>query len=120
MRYELTKDLFDYMNTFNLERLVELEKTDLKDIDKIKELVDASRYSLEKKIDPKIGKEDRNGKYNTDTDFGINVNNYISWIKEQHNTTETSSSKKADKSTPASQKQPASENKKHNNKRGGI
>lgn len=119
-QYELTKDLFDYMNTFNLERLVELEKTDLKDIDKIKELVDASRYSLEKKIDPKIGKEDRNGKYNTDTDFGINVNNYISWIKEQHNTTEKSSSKKADKSTPASQKQPASENKKHNNKRGGI
>lgn len=119
-QYELTKDLFDYMNTFNLERLVELEKTDLKDIDKIKELVDASRYSLEKKIDPKIGKEDRNGKYNTDTYFGINVNNYISWIKEQHNTTEKSSSKKADKSTPASQKQPASENKKHNNKRGGI
>lgn len=96
-KYDCTKNLFDDMNTFQLNNLVMLENSELNEVELIKNLVAASKQSIEKRIKPNIGKEDNSGKYNSTTDFGINVDNYISWITKQHQ-------KQASKGTAATSK----------------
>lgn len=71
--YDLTKDLFDNMNSFKIEDLIKLESSELKEVEQIQKLIDAARQSKEHNIKPYIGKEEHEGKYNSTTDFGINV-----------------------------------------------
>lgn len=128
-KYDLTKNLFDDMNSFNLDNLVKLESSELKEVEQIQKLVDAAKQSKEAQIKPNIGKEDNDGKYNSATDLGININNYISWITEKHlvvqkgkkaDTPKQSKKKEKTKSDPEKKEQSASDGKKKDNIRGGI
>ncbi len=81
-QYDLTETLFEDMNSFNLNNLIELEKTELKEIEHIKKIVNASRLSIEKKIP-------LNGKYNSDTDPEITIDRFINRITTNVPTTST-------------------------------
>ena len=127
--YDLTKDLFDNMNSFKIEDLIKLESSELKEVEQIKKLISAARQSKEHNIKPYIGKEDYDGKYNSATDLGININNYISWITETHsavqkkakgNTPKQSKKKENTKSDSGKKEQSASDGQKKDNIRGGI
>lgn len=127
--YDLTKDLFDNMNSFKIEDLIKLESSELKEVEQIKKLISAARQSKEHNIKPYIGKEDYDGKYNSATDLGININNYISWITETHsavqkkakgNTPKQSKKKENTKSDSGKKEQSASDGKKKDNIRGSI
>lgn len=83
-KYDCTKNLFDDMNSFKIEDLIKLESSELKEVEQIQKLISAAKQSKEYNINPHIGKEDNDGKYNYTTDFKINVDNYISWITKQH------------------------------------
>ena len=127
--YDLTKDLFDNMNSFKIEDLIKLESSELKEVEQIKKLISAARQSKEHNIKPNIGKEVNDGKYNSATDLGININNYISWITETHsavqkkakgNTPKQSKKKENTKSDSGKKEQSASDGQKKDNIRGGI
>ncbi len=127
--YDLTKDLFDNMNSFKIEDLIKLESSELKEVEQIKKLISAARQSKEHNIKPYIGKEDYDGKYNSATDLGININNYISWITETHSavqkkakgdTSKQSKKKENTKSDSGKKEQSASDGQKKDNIRGGI
>lgn len=124
-KYDLTKNLFDDMNSFNLENLINLESSKLKEVEQIQKLVDAAKQSKYAQIKPDIGKEDNNGKYTTD--LGIDINNYISWITKKHQAvqkgkkTDAPSKKKGKtKSDSEKKEQSASDGKKKGNTRGSI
>lgn len=126
--YGLTENLFDDMNSFNLGSLVKLKSSELKEVGQIQKLVAAAKKSKEKKIKPNIGKEANGGKYNSATDQEININNYISWITEDHSAvqkgkkadaTEISKKKESNKSDSVKKEQ-SSDGKKKDNIRGGI
>ncbi len=127
--YDLTKDLFDNMNSFKIEDLIKLESSELKEVEQIKKLISAARQSKEDNIKPYIGKEDHDGKYNSATDLGINIDNYISWITEKHSaaqkkakgdTSKQSKKKENTKSDSGKKEQSASDGTKKDNIRGGI
>lgn len=128
-KYDLTKTLFDDMNSFNLENLIKLETSELKEVRQIQELVNAAKQSKDAQISPNIGKENNGGKYNSATDLGININNYISWITEKHSAAQKnkktdspkqSEKKEKTKSDSGKKEQSASDGKKKDNIRGGI
>lgn len=125
-KYDFTKNLFDDMNSFNLENLVKLENSELKEVELIQKLVDAARKSKQDQIKPNIGKEDNDGKYNSATDLRIDINNYISWITEKHpaeqkkKKTDAPKQSKKNKSDSEKKEQSASDGKKKDNIRGGI
>lgn len=125
-KYDFTKNLFDDMNSFNLENLVKLENSELKEVELIQKLVDAAKKSKKDQIKPNIGKEDNDGKYNSATDLRIDINNYISWITEKHpaeqkkKKTDAPKQSKKNKSDSEKKEQSASDSKKKDNIRGGI
>lgn len=125
-KYDFTKNLFDDMNSFNLENLVKLENSELKEVELIQKLVDAAKKSKKDQIKPNIGKEDNDGKYNSATDLRIDINNYISWITEKHpaeqkkKKTDAPKQSKKNKSDSEKKEQSASDGKKKDNIRGGI
>ncbi len=129
-KYDLTKNLFDDMNSFNIENLIMLESSELKEVKQIQELIDAARLSKKDNIKPSIGKEDNDNKYNSAKDLGININNYISWITKEHTaiqknekvnaTSESSKKKENTKSSSIKKEQSASDSKKTDKIRGGI
>ena len=127
--YDLTKDLFDNMNSFKIEDLIKLESSELKEVEQIQKLISAAKQSKEHNIKPNIGKEVNDGKYNSATDLGININNYISWITETHSavqkkakgdTSKQSKKKENTKSDSGKKEQSASDGKKKDNIRGSI
>lgn len=120
-QYDLTKDLYVNMNTFDLDKIIELEKTELIKNEQIKKLVNASKTSIKQKIS-------FSETYNSDTDLEIVVDNYIKRI--------TTVSTKVKSSTSSPKKQtsgkitgvreneqkvnPKVEEKKSGTNRGGI
>lgn len=127
--YDLTKDLFDNMNSFKIEDLIKLESSELKEVKQIQQLISAAKQAKEHDIKPSIGKENNDGKYNSATDLGININNYISWITAEHSAVQKgkkadapkqSLKKEKNKSESGKKEQPASDDKKKDNIRGGI
>ena len=127
--YDLTKDLFDNMNSFKIEDLIKLESSELKEVEQIQKLISAAKQSKEHNIKPYIGKEVNDGKYNSATDLGININNYISWITETHSavqkkakgdTSKQSKKKENTKSDSGKKEQSASDGQKKDNIRGSI
>lgn len=128
-KYPLTKNLFDDMNSFKLDNLVKLETSELKDVEQIQKLVSAVKQSKEDQIKPNIGKEDNGGTYNSATDLGIDINNYISWITEKHSAVQNrktadapkqSEKKEKTKSDSGKKEQSASDDKKKDKIRGAI
>lgn len=128
-KYDLTKNLFDDMNSFNLDNLIKLESSELKEVEQIQKLIDAAKQSQNAQVNPNIGKEDYDGKYNSATDLRININKYISWITEKHtavqkakkaNAPQQSKKEERIKSDSGEKEQSVSDSKKKDNIRGVI
>lgn len=82
--YATTRGMFDELNEFNGEALKRRYDKNLSASKKFSEVVRALDENSLKGFNPHNGKEDRDGNYNTPTDKGINVNNYIKWLSVQH------------------------------------
>lgn len=86
--YEETMGLFNALNTFDFSKIKEYEgklgnsKNFMKIVDKIKETENMG-------FDPNIGKEAHGGKYNSESDKLIDIDNYIKWISSYHEPTYT-------------------------------
>lgn len=79
-KYEATRGLFEELNEFkndDISRRVEK----LGNVQKLEDIINAFNNSS---YDHHIGKEANNGNYNSSTDNGISVDNYIKWISQQH------------------------------------
>lgn len=79
-KYEATRGLFEELNEFkndNISRRAEK----LGNVQKLEDIINAFNNSP---YDHHIGKEANNGNYNSPTDNGISVDNYIKWISQQH------------------------------------
>jgi len=79
---ELTKGLYEDLDSFKLEDLKDKWADKLSKSKKFKDLVSAADECLRNGWDPTIGKNDK--KYNSAKDSTINVDNYIKWISEEH------------------------------------
>lgn len=79
-KYEATRGMFEELNEFRQSDIIE-RGNKLGNIKKLKNIVDAF---MNNSYDHHIGKEVNDGKYNSPTDKGITVKNYIGWISEKH------------------------------------
>lgn len=86
-KFEETKDLFDALNTFNLDQLQTIANR-LSTSSKLSQVVNALAEGRNKKWNASIGKEKNSGNYNSPSDNGINIDNYIKWISQDHGATE--------------------------------
>lgn len=82
--YVTTRGMFDELNEFNGEALKQRYSAKLGASQKFTEVVEALDKNSRNGYDPHIGKENRGGNYNTPTDKGINVKNYIDWLSKRH------------------------------------
>lgn len=79
-KYEATRGLFEELNEFKNDDISrKVEK--LGNVQKLEDIINAFNNSP---YDHHIGKEANNGNYNSPTDNGISVDNYIKWISQQH------------------------------------
>lgn len=74
-----TAGLFEAMNEFRFDDIKNLEPK-LKNSEDFQRLLNAIDESRSKHIDPKKGKENNHGKYNQESDNGIDKDNYINYI----------------------------------------
>lgn len=114
-QYDLTKNLFEDINSFNLNNLIELEKSELIEIEQIKQIVNASKESKKKNIP-------LTGRYNSDTDPRITIDNFIKKITtvKTVSSQNTSSSGKIKGKPNNKNEKPQTENKQSGNRRGEI
>lgn len=82
--YDTTKGLFGELNTFNLNGLKSRKEGVLNGSSKYREIVDKLGSYLEKGWNPHKGKEKNGGNYNSETDKGIKIVNYLKWLDEEH------------------------------------
>ncbi len=122
-------ELYEDMNSFNLENIRDFKNPDLDSVNNIKRIVEAAKKSLENNINPKKGKEQNGGKYNLVNDNNINLDNYIKAITELPKSDKPKASnvkKEVSGKITGSQPPKASVNKSSDNKsskttsRGGI
>lgn len=83
-KYEATKGLFEALNTFDRNALMQKKEAGLSSSKKFSEIVSLLDNYIISGRNPKVGKENFEGKYNSPTDKGITVENYIKWLKEDH------------------------------------
>lgn len=80
--YEVTNGLFEALNGFDFSKVKEYsEKISSKNLLRIINTVEDSKN---RDLNLKVGKEANNGKYNKASDKGINIDNYIYWISQDH------------------------------------
>lgn len=114
-QYDLTKNLFEDINSFNLKNLIELEKSELIEIEQIRQIVNASKESIKKNIH-------LTGQYNSETDPEITIDKFIKRITtvKTVSSQNTSSSDKITGKPNNKNEKPQTENKQSGNRRGGI
>lgn len=114
-KYDLTKNLFENINSFNLNNLIELEKSELIEIKQIRQIVNASKESIKKNIP-------LTGQYNSETDPEITIDKFIKKITtiKPVSSQNTSSSGKITGKPNNKNEKPQTENKQSGNRRGGI
>lgn len=83
-KYETTRGLFEDLNSFNIEALKSRKEGELNKIDKFLGIVDKLDEYLKEGKDPHKGKEKNGGNYNSLNDKGIDLNNYLNWLSEEH------------------------------------
>lgn len=83
-RYPDTRGLFDDLNTFNVNNVNSKFGEVLSRSSNFYSVMNALNDSKNLGINPHKGKEQNNGNYNSSSDKGINVDNYIKWLKEDH------------------------------------
>lgn len=82
--YNATRGLFGELNTFNLNDLKIRREGVLQGSSKFREIVDKLDTYLLKGWNPHKGKEKNSGNYNSDTDKGIKIVNYLDWLEKEH------------------------------------
>ena len=82
--YNVTRGLFGELNTFNLNDLKIRREGVLQGSSKFRKIVDKLDTYLLKGWNPHKGKEKNGGNYNSDTDKGIKIVNYLDWLEEEH------------------------------------
>ena len=131
-KYNATRGMFEELNEFKKED-INRRAEKLGNVQRLADIINA--YVNTSAYDHRTGKEANNGNYNSPTDKGISVDNYIKWISTQHSAVVnnpapesnpkpqksqiTGKTTKVTRTTPVSApKQPASSGSKP--KRGGI
>lgn len=79
--YVETKGMFDELNTFDKDALKDRFDNGLSGVAKLDEIVKALEDASANGRNVNAGKEKNDGKYNRPNDKGIDVENYINWIK---------------------------------------
>lgn len=87
-KYDETKGLFDALNNFEFDK-VQAYEASLSGSNNFMRVNDVIKDSKSKGLDPKIGKEAHDGKYNSGSDKRIDIDNYIEWISSYHEPTNT-------------------------------
>lgn len=82
--YSNSRSLFDELNEFRFDEILKRRNSVLDDSKNLKKIISAIEKSIVAEIDPKVGKEMNNGKYNDVTDMTITIDNYIVWIQTKH------------------------------------
>lgn len=83
-KYETTRGLFEDLNSFNIEALKSRKEGVLNGINKFSDIVDKLDEYLQEDKNPHKGKEKNGGNYNSSNDKGIDLNNYLNWLSEEH------------------------------------
>lgn len=82
--YPITEGLFEALNTFDIDKLKAFDDKLSPKSPKLQDIVSKLGSSIEKGVDPKVGKEPFAGKYNSPNDKKINIKNYINWVSNRH------------------------------------
>lgn len=82
--YETTRGLFEELNSFNVSALEQRSSELIKGSEKLSDLVSTLRKYIDDQKNPRIGKENNGGNYNSSDDNIINVGNYKKWLSEEH------------------------------------
>ena len=93
-KYESTRGLFDDLNTFNVNGLMVRKEGVLNNSGRMTAIIERLSEYLKEGKDPHKGKEKNGGNYNSLNDKGIDVNNYLKWLSEEHATVDIFSSNK--------------------------
>lgn len=93
-KYESTRGLFDDLNTFNVNDLMVRKEGILNNSGRMSAIIERLSEYLKEGKDPHKGKEKNGGNYNSLNDKGIDVNNYLKWLSEEHATVDIFSSNK--------------------------
>ena len=80
-KYDATRGMFEELNEFKKED-INRRTEKLGNVQRLADIIKA--YVNTSAYDHHIGKEANNGNYNSPTDKGISVANYIEWISTQH------------------------------------
>lgn len=85
---DFTKGMFEEMNEFKFGELIQrvdrIRSNSQKTSTKLQELKNSINNSQNSGVNPHIGKEKQSGRYNSNTDKGINFKKYIEWISFSH------------------------------------
>jgi len=76
---QYTQGLFDEMNNFNSQQIIARFNERLSKSIKLQEVKNALEDNSLKGFNPRLGKEDNNGKYNPEGDNKISIPKYIEW-----------------------------------------
>lgn len=80
-KYDATRGLFEELNEFK-ENDITRRTEKVGNVQRLADVINA--YANTTAYDHHVGKEANNGNYNSPTDKGISVDNYIKWISIQH------------------------------------
>jgi hypothetical protein len=105
----ITQGLFSELNEFKVEELLKRKEIGSVSLNAVIDKLDF--YINSEKKDPRKGKEDHGGNYNSSSDKGINVTNYMSWLEEEHAPVEISPKKTEEHKEVKSTIKPIRENK---------
>lgn len=103
--YEETMGLFDELNEFKLEHLKKRVDEKKLSSENLQKVVDALKKNQDNGYDPHIGKESNKGKFNSEKEKVIDIDDYIKWLSVQHDAskdtpvTDTSTKKNSEAST---------------------
>ena len=83
-KYEATRGLFEDLNTFDVKALMGKMEGVLHNSNKLSVIAEKLNEYVNEGKDPHKGKEKNSGNYNSSTDKGIDINNYLNWLSEEH------------------------------------
>ena len=120
---DFTKGMFEEMNEFKFVQLIQradrILSNSQKTSTKLSELKSSINNSQNSMVNPHIGKEKQSGRYNSNTDKGINFKKYIEWISSSHSPINEPSSDDSPKS-PSKSKQTFKTQDNHTTERSQI
>ncbi len=83
-KYPETQGLFEELNDFQYENIKRRRDESQLSSQNLEKILNALSENKAKGYNPHIGKEKFQGKYNSDSDKEISIDNYIDWLSSQH------------------------------------